>query len=189
VILPVFFDPDALKADPELQATTARGDKAIDEWVTFVCPSRESFRKRKIEYIKKIVTDVNPDGLSIDFIRHFGFWEKVYPDRTLESLPNTCFDSACIERFQKATGIKIPANITGSQAVAAWLQSNKREAWINWKCDLITSFIKEAAAEARKLKPDILINVHAVPWRRDDFGGAIRSVMGQDFGEIAKYVT
>src|SRR5262245_28380042 len=99
VILPVFFDPDALKADPELHATTARGDKAIDEWVTFVCPSREGFRKRKIEYIKKIVTDVNPDGLSIDFIRHFGFWEKVYPDRTLESLPNTCFDSACIERF------------------------------------------------------------------------------------------
>ena len=49
VILPVFYDPDALKADPSLHALTADGERAVEEWVEFVCPSREAFRRRKIE--------------------------------------------------------------------------------------------------------------------------------------------
>jgi len=47
--------------------------------------------------------------------------------------------------------------------------------------------VKAISEEARKIKPDIKINVHTVPWRADDFGGAIRIIAGQDLAKIASY--
>jgi hypothetical protein len=44
--------------------------------------------------------------------------------------------------------------------------------------------IKEAA---KAVKPDLLINVHAVPWRAEDFEGAVRIVAGQDLGAISEH--
>ena len=81
VILPIFYNPEALKRTPDLYAITDKGEIAKDEWVEFVCPTREKFKEQRIADIKQIVQEFNPDGISIDFIRHFVFWEKVYPDR------------------------------------------------------------------------------------------------------------
>ena len=77
IITPVFFDPEALQMDTSLFAITKGGDKAKDDWVEFVCPSRKDFRKQKIEKITKLVEELDPDGISIDFIRHFVFWEML----------------------------------------------------------------------------------------------------------------
>jgi hypothetical protein len=50
------------------------------------------------------------------------------------------------------------------------------------------SMVREIAREARAIKPTVLINLHAVPWRRADFAGGILTVAGQDFAAIARYV-
>ena len=100
VIVPIFFNPEILDVSPELYAITDKGVKAQDEWVKFVCPSRMEYRRQKITEVENIIREFDPDGLSIDFIRHFVFWEKIYPDRFLSSLPNTCFDSICTTAFQ-----------------------------------------------------------------------------------------
>ena len=188
VIVPVFYDPDALKADPDLFAVTAHGERAREEWVEFACPSREEFRRRKIEWIKSLVREADPDGLSIDFIRHFVFWEKVYPDRKPETIPSTCFDASCVRSFQKATGVKLPGDLRTPPQIAAYVTANHLGAWAKWKCDLIAGMIRDIAREARTIKPTLLINVHAVPWRRTDFGGGIRTIVGQDFSQIAPHV-
>lgn len=188
IILPVFYDPVSLEEFPDLYAVTDQGKQAKEEWVTFVCPSRQDFRKQKIESAKDLVKRFNPDGLSIDFIRHFVFWEKVYPDRTLDSLVNTCFDECCMRQFQKDTKIVIPRSTEAIRKTADWIRQNCLLEWTQWKCGLITSMIGEMAAEVRKIKPRILINVHAVPWRKTDFGGAIKIVAGQDFAKIAPIV-
>ena len=185
-ILPVFFDPEALRADSSLFAVTAAGENAREEWVEFVCPSREDFRRQKIESVKNLIRESDPDGLSIDFIRHFVFWEKVYPDRAVGSLPNTCFDRHCLRAFERDTGIRIPFGLKRTQEISDWILKTHREEWTAWKCGLITGFVKDAADEARRAKPSILINLHAVPWRRGDFGNAIRFVAGQDFAELSK---
>jgi len=41
IILPVFYNPEELKKKPDLYAITNKDEKAIDEWVHFVCPTRE----------------------------------------------------------------------------------------------------------------------------------------------------
>jgi hypothetical protein len=188
LIFPVFYDPESLEELPDLYAITDRGERAKEEWVTFVCPSRQDFRKQKIGLAKGLVERFNPDGLSIDFIRHFVFWEKVYPDRSLGSLVNTCFDEHCKRQFQKDTGIEIPRSMDSVLKTARWVNQNCLSEWTQWKCRLITSMIKEIAAEVRKIKPQILINVHAVPWRLTDFDGAIKIIVGQDFAKIASIV-
>ena len=187
VIIPVFFDPEALREDPDLYSITDRGTKAIDDWVHFVCPSRKEFREQKIEEIKGVIRDIDPDGVSIDFIRHFVYWEKVYPGTDPDSLLNTCFDPSCISRFCQDAQITVPESLSLPVEIAAWIKKDHFEEWTEWKCDLITEMIREITKEARKLKPTIAINVHLVPWRKNDFNGAIRFVVGQDIPEIAKY--
>jgi len=185
IILPIFYDPDTLQVTPDLYAITNHGRKAKEEWVEFVCPSREKYRKRKIANIKRLIQKLDPDGLSLDFIRHFVFWEKVYPDREPHSIPNTCLDSQCLSKFEKDSDISIPNSLKDESEITEWIANNHLQEWANWKCNLITSMITEIKNEAKQIKPGIKINVHAVPWRQNDFNNAIEIIAGQDFSQIS----
>ncbi|KPK96403.1 hypothetical protein AMJ80_00270 [bacterium SM23_31] len=188
LIIPTFFDPNALKNNPELYAITDRGKPAKEEWVEFVCPNKTEYRQKKIAYIENLIKDLDPDGISIDFIRYFAFWEKIYPDRSPLSLSNTCFDKTCLDKFQNDIGIKIPKSVHGSEEIAAWILKNYGDEWTNWKCHTITSMVKEIADVARMVKPSIKINLHAVPWRSNDYNGAIKTVIGQNLVDLGSYV-
>jgi hypothetical protein len=188
IIFPVFYDPESLSKDSGLYALTERGNPAMDDWVTFVCPSRTEYRKQKVDSLMHLIQVLEPDGISIDFIRHFIFWEKVYPDTHPDSLLNTCFDSSCLAAFQENRGLRIPDSLQETEEIAGWVESNCLPEWTQWKCGLITSMIRTISEVARETKPDIKINVHLVPWRTDDFNGAIHSIAGQDFSGIAPLV-
>jgi len=187
LIVPVFYNVEALEQRPDLAAITRDGKVASDDWVKFVCPSREDYRRHMAEYVAKLVKDLNPDGISLDFIRHFVFWEMVYPDRTLDSLPNSCFDRNCMDKFQKDTGIAVPSDLSTAAAQAGWILKNHLASWTDWKCGLITGMVRELATEARRVKPGVKINIHSVPWRAKDFGGAIRIVAGQDLAAMTAF--
>jgi len=187
IILPIFNNLEELQKRPDLYAITKEGTKAIDDWVNFVCPTRKDYRKQRIEYIKNLVKQLNPDGISIDFIRHFVFWEKVYPERTLNSLPNTCFDSSCLNEFQRETNIDIPISIKETKDISKWILYNHYSDWVNWKCGVISSMVEEIVSEVKKIKPDLLINIHLVPWRQNDFDGAVKIVAGQDIKALAQF--
>lgn len=186
-IFPVFFNAEELSRSPHLYAITSRGEDAVDEWVEFACPSQKEYRKLMVEKAQRMVKDHHPDGISIDFIRHFVFWEKVYPDKDPTSLPKTCFDSVCLDHFQSETGIRVPETMDEIPQQAEWIQQNHSETWTTWRCALITSMVEEIAHAVKEINPQILINVHLVPWAESDFQGAIRSVAGQDIPALRKY--
>ena len=188
IIFPVFYDPEALSKNPGLYALTERGTPARDDWVTFVCPSRNDYRKQKTDSLTQLIRVLEPDGISIDFIRHFVFWEKVYPEIHPDSLMNTCFDSSCVAAFKKNKGLIIPDSLNETEKIADYVESNCLTERTEWKCGLITSMVRELSEAARRTNPEIKINVHLVPWRTDDFNGSIRSIAGQDFTEIAPWV-
>lgn len=185
LILPIFYNPEELQKDPGLFAVTDRGEKAKEDWVEFVCPTREDYRKRRVDYIKTLIRELDPDGISLDFIRQFVFWEMIYPERTLDSIPSTCFDQSCLDKFQRDTGLKVPGEISGIPEWAEWIKKNHGQEWTEWKCGVITDMVKSIALEARKIKPEIMVNIHAVPWRENDFGGAIKAVAGQNLKALA----
>ncbi|MGD9346188.1 MAG: hypothetical protein PVH84_10020 [Candidatus Aminicenantes bacterium] len=187
VILPIFYNPEALKKNPEFYAITDEGERAKEEWVEFICPTSVEYSDHRIADIQRIVSEFDPDGISLDFIRHFVFWEKVYPDRTLNSIPNTCFDSRCMNTFANETGIVIPPELTDTQQKADWIKTQVLDEWVEWKCSVITRTVQAIKEAAKAVKPDLLINVHAVPWRAEDFEGAVRIVAGQDLGAISEH--
>lgn len=186
IIYPVFQDPEALKARPGLAAVTSEGLKARDEWVEFVCPSREDFVREKAERLRELVAACDPEAVSLDFIRDFVFWEKVHPDRDPASLPQTCFCPVCLERFSRETGIALPAALRTAPDAARWILGNHADGWTEWKCGVIARAVETLAAAARRSKPGVLVNVHTVPWKADDFGGAVRAVAGQDAARLSR---
>lgn len=186
VIFPVFFNPDAIAGSPDIAAINRSGEPASEEWVEFVCPSREDYSQMMVEHARQIVRDHQPDGISIDFIRHFVYWEKVYPDRDPSTLPVSCFDSVCIAHFQGESKLFIPDTLSTIEAKANWILENREETWTNWRCQLITSMVEDIVEAAREEKPDVLINIHLVPWAAEDFNGAIKKVAGQDIPALSK---
>lgn len=187
VIFPVFFDADQLAKRPGLFSITQNGEKAKDDWVQFVCPTRREYLNEKIVEIQRLIREYDPDGISLDFIRYFVFWEMVHPGRTLDSLPNSCFDSSCLRVFQEAAGIKVPSGLVEPREKAQWILSNHFKEWTQWKCQWMAQVVESLAMEARKAKPTIKINIHTIPWRKADFGEAIRSIAGQDLSLIAPF--
>jgi hypothetical protein len=187
LIAPVFFDPAALAEDPDLFAITAEGARARDDWVQFVCPSRRGYRERRVGEISELVRRLRPEGLSLDFIRHFVFWEMVHPETSAESLPNTCFCPHCLASFGTETGIRPPAGLTSTREMAAWILVHHETQWTEWKVRLITSMAQEIVQRARSVDPELRVNLHAVPWRGQDYAGAIRRVAGQDFASLSAF--
>jgi hypothetical protein len=186
VIFPVFQAPEVLEDRPGLAAITSEGLPARDEWVAFVCPSREDFVRERADALRDVVAACDPDAVSLDFIRAFVFWEKVYPGRSPESLPQTCFCPVCLERFAAETGLALPGGPGGTKETARRILDNHADAWTDWKCGLVARAVEALAAAARSAKPDVLVNLHTVPWRKDDFGGAVRSVAGQDAAGLSR---
>jgi len=188
VIFPVFQNPELLKQDSNLFAVTAKGLKAKDDWVKFVCPSRKSYRKSKIDELAEIIRYLDPDGISIDFIRQFVFWEMIYPGRDPVTIDKACYCDSCLSGFSEQIGIVIPDSCRTTPQKAEWIDTDYPDSWNTFRCQLITTMVKEIADKAREIKPGIRINFHAVPWRKRDFQSAILSVAGQDLRQIAPYV-
>lgn len=188
IILPVFQNPEKLAVSPEYHAVTGQGKRAEEDWVKFVCPSRSDYRTERLQYIRHLLQTCQPDGLSIDFIRYFVFWEKVYPGAQPNPLDYACFCSYCLQKFQSDARLTIPQELDTVSQKAEWILKNQKQAWSAWKCQTITSMVRDISGEARNIKPDVLLNVHLVPWRENDFDQGMRSIAGQDVAAIAPLV-
>jgi hypothetical protein len=189
VITPVFFNPEYLAAHPDAWAITGRGERAKEDWVEFVCPSREEYRKERARYALSLLERQRPDGLSLDFIRHFVFWESVRPDGRIDPLDTTCFCPHCLARFETEAGLTVPAAAKASpRAAAEWLFANQPEEWIRWRAGLVTSWVADVVHEARRVAPGVKINLHLVPWTESDYQNGPIRVAGQDVRALAPLV-
>jgi hypothetical protein len=189
--VPVFLDPDALAKDPSLVAYGSMGNPSKSteaDWLQFVCPTRADYRRQRIAWFASLVRELHPDGLSLDFIRYFIYWEAVGPDRTGDSIEKFCFCDYCLRLMTVELGLDFPADAVTRQAKAAWVLANHREEWTAWKCEKITSMVRESAAAAKAIQPELKISLHGVPWVENDYEHGLRVVVGQDLEKLAPYV-
>lgn len=184
IIFPVFFAPQELAEAPDLWAITAAGERAKEDWVEFACPSRADFRKRRVQEARGIVRRLRPEGISIDFIRDFVFWEMVGPDHDPTALPDTCYCVYCLQAFAGYLGVPVVSIPPQTARAAAWVRANAAQEWVRFKIETISSMAREIADGVRAIDPDILVNIHLVPWRRDDFAGANTRVAAQDWSAL-----
>jgi len=187
VIFPVFYDKLRLADHPNEYAITSGGERAIQEWVQFACPTSAEFRSHKTNELVDVIESIRPKGVTLDFTRFFVFWEKVSP-RNRENLVQTCFCQRCIPRFLAGFDFQLPDGTDSVSEQAQWILTHRFAEWTVWKCAIIAETVKSLASVARNTEPAIEVGLHTVPWRLDDYNNAVQSVAGQDLSRLASYV-
>lgn len=151
-------------------------------WYAGVCPNHLEVRKEKLAEIKSLIGKFDIDGVWLDFIRYPCHWEEV---RNRE-ITEYCFCQNCVTGFEKSA--KIPRVVVRQRAEFPRGGGKTEELWIQWKCDQITNFVAEIRILINQSGKNIKLGMFSIPWKKEDFNGAIRKIIGQDFRSLAKYI-
>ena len=157
-------------------------------WLRMVCPRDEEYLDYRIDDLKLELRKCNFAGISLDFMRHYVYWERVYHDTDPNTLRNSCFCDVCIEEFMGKITLT-PAQQTEWEAKSTAVEKAdfilgnpvRQDLWTRYKCETIDRTIEKILAELRAEFPDLKANLHGVPWAQNDFDGAIKKIAGQDF--------
>lgn len=148
-----------------------------EDWYCGVTPTCHKVRQKKLKEIKETIEEFDVDGIWLDFIRWPTRWEVPDPD-----LLDVGFDQESLKQFEKEF------STYSSKAFSDLSRVPKDQSWSNWKCSVITSFVKEVRALIDQSGKDITLGLFAVPWQEEDFEGSIMTVIGQDFKALSQYV-
>ena len=167
---------------PESRPITADGTPLEPEgWYCGVNPAIPGVRQERLAALESLLVQHELDGVWLDFIRWPCHWEVPEP-----ILPRTSFDPFTLAAFSRDTGINVP---TTDPAAAARLLLGTHEAeWTAWRCAQITSWVADARAVLRRVRPQALLGLFGVPWRLSDRGGAILNIIGQDYRALGEHV-
>ncbi len=92
----------------------------------------------EVDTMVEVARNYDVAGVHFDYIR--------YPGGTW------CFCDGCRERFQAATGV----------VIENWPEDTKLDAvkdkWVQWRCDNISTVVRETAERVRAIKPDCKIS-------------------------------
>ncbi len=171
------------KQHPESRPIGADGNPIEkEEWYCGVCPNQEWLRREILEKARKLVTDYKVDGVWLDFIRYPCHWEVKEPN-----LYQSCFCDTCIDLFTEETGTSIPLSVShNTKEVARYILDNYEQEWTRFKCQRIAGFVRQIAETIEKENPDVILGLFGVPWRMDEYDGAIHAIVGQDFELLAR---
>ncbi|MBR5747147.1 MAG: family 10 glycosylhydrolase, partial [Clostridia bacterium] len=115
----------------------------------FMNPYDRECRDTILELYRKIVEKYDIDGLHLDYIR---FPELNY----IDGVSDFGYNEDIIAGFRAKTGI------TGDPHDFA-PNSKEQQAWIEFRCEIITSFVKEVRDEVLSIKPDLWISAATYP--------------------------
>ena len=145
---------------PDSQPVGIDGQKLEKiDWYAGVCPThRGVLAKAKLD-VGFLATETEISGLWFNFARFPGHWEAVRE----AGMPEYCFCTHCDEAYAAQGGGKL----TG-------------EEWTAWKCSHIVSIIKDLKDLVQRGGRELALGMNLVPWRLDEYNGALRGVLGQD---------
>ena len=153
-----------------------------DDWYHGLNPTTPQVRQERLEALETLVTEHDIDGVWLDFIRWPCHWEFPKPH-----LPRTSFDRDTLSLFGRDTGIDLGATADAIAAARTILERYEEE-WTRWRCDQITSWVAEARALVKRIRPRALLGMFSVPWRLADYEGSILKIVGQDYRALAQHV-
>src|SRR5256712_5212499 len=145
---------------PELWPVTEAGTRRSPmEWYIGITPTYEDYADARLDLMFSLVQMHGVDGLMLDFVRWPLHWE-------LECRPGTqpqhcSFDSHTIRQFQQSSHVSVPAQTAAEQA--SWILTHVRTQWTDFKCAVITGFVREMVRRFRSVRPDLLTGLFVVP--------------------------
>lgn len=173
VIFQTFYNDDAV-IDESNSAIDQNGKMVKDNWLSFICPNEETYKAKRLLEIEELIRKIQPHGISMDFFRYFVFWEAGKSGNRLQ----TCFCKRCLSKFEAQY------KIVGTPDV---IITDNLDKWTDFKCQTINEYAALIHNRVKTIKPDLLMNLHAVPWKHDDYDGAIKRIAAQDIETLSRY--
>ncbi|MFW6125162.1 MAG: hypothetical protein ACOC46_03350 [Pirellulales bacterium] len=147
-----------------------------------LCPTSERYNREKLEELRALLQSrPTLSGIWLDYLHFHCDFELPEPPLT-----QSCFNDSCLERFQGETGI-VPQGSSRAEK-AQWILGNHANQWADWKCSVITDFARRAREVLDQERPGTLLGIYSCPWTDDEYGGAMRSIVGEDIGQLARYI-
>jgi hypothetical protein len=187
----VLFDPAALERFPDARPVDAVGnpDQGFD-WYVGVCPTHEGHIEKKIGRLRRVATDLEPDGIFLQFMRYPGFWENWTwaPDYVFSDHDRFCFCDRCRSRFSADYDVTLPGD--GITQQAAHILERFETEWTAWRCRRVVDIVDRIAAEMIAILPGTGIMLNSLPFPASDFEGrdARRTIAAQDLAALSPTV-
>lgn len=174
-VVQVFYDPERWDDHPEWRALDQNRNDSPQSWQTMLSPACGDFRNLKLEHIRRIIQELNPDMLALDFIRYPVFWEEVHMDSLHIITRNYDYNPLSVNKLHDIHNVDSSSDIM--------LHQHHSQEWISFKTGQITSFVRDV----RTLTRDIPLILHILPWLERDQEFCLKSLAGQDVDSLAKY--
>ena len=160
-------------AHPELIPTGFDGKRIrYGALVQGVCLSQKEFLDETEASLIEGLRIFRPAGIWLDYLTYAGWFETPEPD-----LQDNCFCADCIAEFCDATGLD---TVTPEQ-----IMRTASEQWMRHKCERIAGFAQHFARIIRSFLPECVIGAYMCPWTPEEYDGALRRILAQDYTLLA----
>lgn len=160
---------------PEAWAVDRNGNNVEKAtWFMGVCPTERGFIQYRLNELKKLVSRFDVDGVWMDYLHWHAQFEDPEP-----ILPETCFNTSCINQFQKSTGIIVTGANTKEQA--DFILTHHEKAWRKWRTQVLGDWVKQFRDTLGKYKPGALLGIYHCPWNDKEYNGARYNILGLDY--------
>ena len=181
----LFFDPALLQEFPDARPIDANGAPHVGfDWYLGTCPTHDGYVETKIDRLRRVAAQLEPDGLFLSFTRYPGFWENWIPDYAFTNADRFCFCPRCRARFAEDLGIELAPGDVATQARV--ILAEYGAAWTAWRARRIVAMIDRIAEAVRAVRPRTEIMLNTLPFPASDFAGldARREIAAQDLGML-----
>jgi hypothetical protein len=167
---------------PEAWPMNEKGEQAPPAtWFLGACPTEPGFRAFRMKQLEALLDRFDLAGVWMDYFH----WHAQFEDPS-PVLPETCFSPTCIGGFEAATGIRVPQGPV--QERARFILTRHERRWRDWRVSELISWARDIGSVVRSRRPGALLGVYHCPWTDEEYGGALRRVLGIDLRRLAEHV-
>jgi hypothetical protein len=173
-----------LNQRPELWPVLEDGSRRPQlEWYVGISPTDRGHQEEVLANIRSLAQSYPIDGLFLDFVRWPLHWEiELRPGRSRPL--DSSFDATTLSKFEEASGVLPPYDWNTTSAKAEWIHKHRFHEWVDFKCKVVTDFVREAQSVLKEARPDAGLGIYVVP----DVNGLTEPLTGQRIGDLAPLV-
>lgn len=159
--LTCFQNNDVLEAQPHLHPITHEGQPRPQmKWYIGITPSFETYAQSRLDALEAMLKSHPLDGVWLDFIRWALHWEQELREDTPPPLESS-FDPHTLRRFAEYADVDVPSGSIPEQAT--WILSQHKDTWIDFKCMIISDFVRRAREIMASYAPEKPLGLDIVP--------------------------
>lgn len=185
----VLCDPAVLLELPDARPVNAFGEP--DHGFSGrpgICPTSETYLERKIVQVRRVVEELEPDGLLFTSVHLPVNWRRWLADPSSYDFSwedQWCFCDRCRSRFSQASAVALPGTSAGSDA--ATILQEHRETWIRWRSGVVATAIERIAVEsgAQERRMELWCETLPIPVALFNGNDLRRTIAGQDLALLA----